>query len=209
VTSANERTCLITSENLQQPDWTSLGECLRYLRKLHTIWYTKAKRGTVFQATPVLLLQVRSNRTPAALWYEQAERHTTYLTALSSIHIISPPTLRVAIPLASNEKPTSHPFKRKTNKRDRKKDKVCEICVSINTSSSERTADMAKQQTARTEIDFQPGRRVGGTSYRLSRRSRREGLLVQPSTCFAGCESELGRNLCSLFLPSCLDLPGC
>jgi hypothetical protein len=119
------------------------------------------------------------------------------------------PTLRVAIPLASNEKPTSHPFKRKTNKRDRKKDKVCEICVSINTSSSERTADMAKQQTARTEIDFQPGRRVGGTSYRLSRRSRREGLLVQPSTCFAGCESELGRNLCSLFLPSCLDLPGC
>jgi hypothetical protein len=96
VTSANERTCLITSEllHLQRLDWTSLGECIRYLRKLETIWCTR-RRHRVVQASP-LLLQVRDNRIPAAVWYEQEERHTTYLTSLSSITSHHPThTLRV------------------------------------------------------------------------------------------------------------------
>jgi hypothetical protein len=157
VTSANERTCLITSEQLQPPDWTSLGECLRYLRKLHTIWYTKAKRGTVVQATPRLLLQVRSNRTPAALWYEQEERHTTYLTALSSIHIISPPLSGSQSLSLAMRSPSLTPLSEKQSNVIGKNDAVCEKCVQQRLRVSVRlTWQNSKLQEPK--IDFQPGR---------------------------------------------------
>jgi hypothetical protein len=134
----------------------------------HDLVHEGKARHRVVRAEP-LLLQVRGNRIPAAPWYEQKERHTPYLTALSSItshHITShhlTHTLRVDIPLASNEKSNSR-SSCETNTCDRKSDTVSEkkcanTVLDQNTRLTWQAANCKNQK-----LDAQLGWRVGTSS---------------------------------------------
>lgn len=108
--SANEQTCLITSEHLQlqRLDRRSLGECRRYLRKLYTIWCTRQSEA---QSRLRLTSTIASPGQPDACCSITRAEGTAYIIPNSIIeyHITSPThTLRVANLLASTEKPTSH-----------------------------------------------------------------------------------------------------
>jgi hypothetical protein len=127
VTSANERTCLITSEHLhlQRLDRTSLGECIRYLRKLDTIWCTRRSEA---QSRSSLTSTIASPRQPDTCCCMVRAGGTTYNipNIIIEHHIPSPhPHPPGHNPLASNERRTSH-FLCETNKRDRRNDTVCE-----------------------------------------------------------------------------------